>query len=168
MKTRKRKFTRAPLEVRWQRMAARFWAKVDKRGPDECWEWTGMRTVDGYGRIKFDRRRLVASRVLWEITHGENPGDKHVCHKCDNPPCCNPAHLFLGTPLDNVRDMLAKGRCKPPRGEDHAHARLADSQVREIRELLAAGELHRVIAARFGVHKSTISAISIGRIRKSA
>lgn len=83
-----------------------FWAKVDRRGPDECWEWTTGRERYGYGHSVLG----TASRVAWELTNGPIPDGQRVLHSCDNPPCCNPRHLFLGTQLDNVRDMMAKGR----------------------------------------------------------
>lgn len=93
-------------------MEERFWPKVAKRGPDECWEWTASRTPQGYGKI--GRRKgespAIASRVSWEMHNGPIPDGLHVLHRCDNPPCVNPAHLFLGTNADNQRDMRAKGR----------------------------------------------------------
>jgi hypothetical protein len=89
----------------------RFWGRVDKSaGPDACWPWTGSRRGGGYGRVTVNGRSTSASRVAYELTHGTIPDGKHVCHTCDNPPCCNPAHLWVGTPADNTRDMLSKGR----------------------------------------------------------
>lgn len=91
-------------------LADLFWHLVDKRGPDDCWPWQGSLYV-GYGRIKDGQRgRVGAHRVSWELHHGPIPDGLWVLHRCDNPPCVNPAHLFLGTPGDNVRDMHAKGR----------------------------------------------------------
>lgn len=95
-------------------LADRFWAKVDKRGPDECWLWTGCRKkAFGYGKIgegRMGQRTLLAHRVSWEITNGSIPDGAMVLHRCDNPPCVNPRHLFLGDQLDNMRDMVSKGR----------------------------------------------------------
>lgn len=89
----------------------RFWLKVDRRGPDECWRWLAAKDPRGYGRVGTDPGAIALShRVAYALTHGELPNDKFVCHRCDNPPCCNPGHLFLGTCLDNNRDMYAKGR----------------------------------------------------------
>lgn len=82
----------------------------DKRGPDECWPWTGTMRNNGYGAIRFQRIEMVATRAVMTAIHGPIPGDLIVCHKCDNPPCVNPKHLFIGTYRDNVLDMLAKGR----------------------------------------------------------
>ena len=86
----------------------RFWAKVERRGGDECWLWLGACDSAGYGRTT--KAAIPAHRLAWELTFGEDPGDLFVCHHCDNPPCCNPAHLFLGTSGDNSRDSVAKGR----------------------------------------------------------
>lgn len=89
----------------------RFWGKVNRIGFEECWEWMAARDPNGYGRIGGKRPRAeLAHRVAYRLTRGDIPLGLHVCHSCDNPPCCNPNHLFLGTDLDNNRDMRAKGR----------------------------------------------------------
>lgn len=100
-----------------ERRRARFWRQVDRRGPDECWPWLG--TIDrlGYGRFAIDVVPMIASRVMWVVTNDCQPAGL-VCHKCDNPPCVNPAHLWLGTSADNTHDMIAKGRA---RGQDRTH-----------------------------------------------
>lgn len=90
-------------------VAERFWSKVDKRGPAECWPWIGGRSKAGYGRFGIGRRARVASRVAFAITHRRQP-DGIICHSCDNPPCVNPAHLWEGSTLDNSLDALSKGR----------------------------------------------------------
>lgn len=88
-----------------------FWRRVDRSGgPDACWPWMRVPSTGGYGLAKYKGRRRIASRVAWELTNGPIPGGMQVLHHCDNPPCCNPAHLFLGTVADNVADMIAKGR----------------------------------------------------------
>lgn len=88
----------------------RFWAKVDRRGPDECWPWTGATQQTGYGRFRVDGRLQGAHRVAYVLTHGHLRPGAHVLHRCDTPGCCNPSHLFLGTHADNMADKEAKGR----------------------------------------------------------
>jgi hypothetical protein len=93
---------------------ARFHALYVRGGADECWIWLGARSPLGYGRFRRDGRAQIASRVAYELAHGPIPDGRLVCHRCDNPPCVNPGHLFLGTDADNVRDMRRKGRAPRP------------------------------------------------------
>lgn len=87
----------------------RFWEKVDKTG--DCWEWTGFKNRQGYGQFQVSTKNgQPAHRVSFELANGKIPDGMHVCHKCDNPPCVRPDHLFLGTPSDNMKDMVKKGR----------------------------------------------------------
>ncbi len=86
----------------------RFFQKVSKT--DNCWLWLANKDNDGYGRIKIKGKTLLAHRVSWNIHFGQIPEEMNVLHRCDNPPCVNPLHLFLGTVLDNVRDRDSKGR----------------------------------------------------------
>jgi hypothetical protein len=95
----------------------RFWDKVRMGLPDECWEWRASTNSYGYGKFGIVGRVLGAHRIAWELSHGPVPEGQCVLHRCDNPPCCNPAHLFLGTQADNMRDCKAKGR--NPHGERH-------------------------------------------------
>lgn len=129
----------------------RAWPKVDKRGPDECWPWTGSK-YNGYGYIANRYGSGLATRVIVETVLQEPlPDWLHVCHKCDNPPCCNPAHLFLGTDADNTADKVAKGRhC---RHEKRPKAKLTMEKARQIR--VATGSL-REIAKAFGVGQTVI------------
>lgn len=141
----------------------RFWAKVDVRGLGECWEWRAGRFHDGYGYIRGDRHgpSLRAHRVSWELHYGRVPNGLFVCHHCDNPPCVNPRHLFLGTPLENTRDAAVKGLL--PTGEKNAAARLTERQAVEIRSLHRAGANQYQLAELFGVSQSTISRTVNGR-----
>ena len=145
----------------------RFWSKVDKSG--ECWLWRGARNKSGYG-IFWNiaaKRRERAHRVAWELTNGPIPRGRNACHRCDNPPCVRPDHLFIGSHADNAKDMWGKGRARhftgrPQGGElNYAH-KLTDQGVREIRRLRAEGLLHREIAARLGVHQATVSCVLRG------
>lgn len=124
-----------------------------------CWEVSGHRMNKGYVQIACGRgRKMLAHRLAWFLRHGD-PGEWCVLHRCDNPPCVNPAHLFLGTRADNNRDMWAKGRGnrERPRGEAAHHAKLSDRQVEEIRRLYAAGRYtQRQLAERFGIVQSHV------------
>jgi predicted XRE-type DNA-binding protein len=95
------------------------WARVDKHGPDECWPWAGACFTHGYGAARYRGATWVVHRLVWTLTHGPIPPGLFVCHTCDNPPCCNPAHLWLGTIADNNADKVRKGRANTPRGERH-------------------------------------------------
>lgn len=88
----------------------RFWAKLNRRGPRECWEWSGCKNENGYGQLYANGSARGAHRVAWELMRGAIPDGRSVLHRCDNPACCNPDHLFLGDHTANMRDMVAKGR----------------------------------------------------------
>lgn len=140
--------------------AADFWARVDRRGgPDACWPWLGTRTGDGYGCIRWQRRQRRAHRVAYELTHGPILDGLWVLHSCDVRLCQNPAHLRVGTHDDNMRDKTERGRNRAPRGEEHANHVLTAKNVREIRELYAAGETVGLIAWRFGMPHGVVSRI---------
>lgn len=151
-----------------ERFASRFWGYVSRGEPGECWEWNGYRHSFGYGMISRvgQHTMLTAHRVSWELTNGPIQDGKQVLHKCDNPPCCNPAHLFLGTHLDNMADAVAKGRLSFPvmRGESNPKARLTEGQVVEIRKRYAAGGISiRKLAAEYGVTFAPVQLIIAGK-----
>jgi len=110
----------------------RFWEKVDVRGKDDCWEWTGTKSHRKYGNFWFVETVIGAHRFSWMMDNGEIPEGMYVCHKCDNPGCVNPSHLFLGNCTDNMQDAAKKGRIA--RGERRHGAKLTESQVGLIRK----------------------------------
>jgi hypothetical protein len=145
--------------------AERFWCKVDRRGPDECWEWQAARSEHGYGAFGltgFGSGKVPAHRWSYAETVGPIPDGMHVCHRCDNPPCVNPQHLFVGTLADNMRDMVEKGRSL--KGERHNLAQLTEAQVLAIRQAWAdGGETQTQIAERFNTNKANVSQIVRGK-----
>lgn len=134
-------------------IAERFWPKVDKRGPDECWPWKASVTHQGYGHTNVNGRTAAAHRVSYELSTGPIPEGLGVLHRCDNPRCVNPAHLFLGTPADNTADMMAKQRTNNPKGEWHHAAKLTPDAVVAIR---ADNRDVPVIAGQYGVSEGAI------------
>lgn len=128
-------------------------------GPDACWPWIGQRSPRGYGRVVISQKHWRAHRLAYVTWIGPLADDLLVCHHCDNPPCCNPAHLFLGAHLDNQRDKWTKGRgvINAAYGESSGAARLTEAKVREMRARYIAGESSLQLAARFGVNKNTIA-----------
>ena len=144
---------------------ARFWAKVEKRGPDDCWEWTGCKAF-GYGQFRLNGKAARANRVVWQIVHGAIPAGLVVCHRCDNPSCVNPAHLFLGTHADNVADKMNKGRYRNgvSLGENHGMHILSEKDVLEIRRLYRnGGYSYSDLGQRFRVSRMQIGRIVNGQ-----
>lgn len=139
----------------------RFLARVHKTGG--CWEWTGYRQKGrGYGFLSFNGEKFRAHRVSWELHNGPIPDGLHILHRCDNPPCVNPEHLFLGTHVDNMTDMVAKGRARGVPGHHHG-ARFPIEVVREVRVLAAVGGLTQSqIGRRFGVSQMQVCNIIRG------
>ncbi len=136
----------------------RFWSKVGVHEVDECWEWQAGKDRDDYGQFWITNTNWRAHRVAWILTFGPIPKGLHCCHHCDNPGCCNPYHLFLGTAKDNAVDAARKGR--KARGEGHGNSKLTKEEVLEIRKLHAAGEVTLDdLADEFGVSNVAISRI---------
>lgn len=159
----RRKVHREPIDA-----IAKFWRNVEVRGPDECWRWTGRTDRDGYGRFCVRRKTRGAHRIAFTDSQGEDIDSLHstvlVCHSCDTPCCCNPAHLFTGTSLDNNRDRTEKGRSA--KGADQHLSKLDDSRVRRIRELSEKGFMQVELALMFGVTQGTIGKILRGETWK--
>lgn len=147
-------------------LATRLWAKIAKAGPGDCWPWQGSPDANGYGRIgaggKYGKS-LLAHRAAYESAVGPIPPGLHVLHRCDNPPCCNPAHLWAGTDADNNADMIAKGRkrWRASQGTAHGCAKLTDAQVLAIRS--APGK-QRDIAKEYGVSQTTVNYIKLRKL----
>lgn len=140
---------------------ARFWSKVKIGSPDECWEWQAHRNNKGYGVLGIKRDIFLAHRISWAIKFGDLKG-KCALHKCDNPACVNPNHLFSGTMKENMDDKMAKGRYKKgitPKGMSNYLAKLKDADIPIIREMCDAGISTHVIGAKFGVTSKTIWAV---------
>lgn len=136
------------------------WKRIDKRGPDECWPWQAALNAYGYGVLRMEGKVVMATRAVWRETHGPIPDGMCLCHTCDNRACCNPAHLWLGTRGDNLRDMCAKGR------HGRGNLKLSDDAVRS---LLADNESSGVaLAARYGVSPSLVSMIRRGKHRRAS
>ncbi len=147
--------------VRQRKPASRLWDRVDKScGADACWLFTGSLNSSGYGHLTIDGKYVGAHRLAWELTNGPIPDELHVLHNCpggDNPACCNPSHLFLGTHADNMADMLRKRTGKGTK--DSAPGKLNWDNVREIRRMIEDGYALRFIARQFRVSPKTICMI---------
>jgi len=147
-------------------LEAYFEARTE-RGPGEnpCLVWTGTHDAAGYGRMKQGRKQRIAHRVAWEMANGPIPDGMYICHHCDNPPCVDVSHLFLGTPADNMHDMDRKGRrvAVGLKGSANRTAKLSEPDVVVIRERSKTGEGARRLAAAFGVSRSAIRFVVSGR-----
>ena len=139
-----------------------FWRKVNKNGPNGCWVWTAATKQAGYGMIGFKTKLCLAHRLSWELHNGPIPNGLCVLHKCDNPPCVNPNHLFLGSRKDNNLDKIKKGRSPNLKGSNSGRAVLIESQILEIRELLKTDLTQQEIGNLYGVSRSTIKEIKCG------
>lgn len=149
-----------------KKQKARFLAKLDKSG--DRWMWTGyvMPAPDGYGMFRVGGRMQVSHRVSWTIHNGAIPDGMSVLHRCDNAPCVNPRHLFVGTQKDNMRDCAKKGRTWPQRnpglvkrGEGHGAAKLSAADVRKTRKTYGSGQSQAKFGELFGITQTAISSI---------
>jgi hypothetical protein len=157
-------------KIEWtDELKKRFWSYVRIGEPDECWPWKGGLFTNGYGQFRFGKKKLKAHRCAYILTNGLFPrGKPKGLHSCDNPPCCNPAHIFPGTLSDNARDRHSKGRAAPCvlcplRGEENPSAKLCVGQILEIRAFAQSGESQRKIAQKYNVSQSQIGNIVKGR-----
>ena len=150
-----------------QTLAERFWSRVDKLGPTDCWNWSGYTNANGYGQFSI-KGHILAHRASWIINIGPLPEGEGwhgtcVLHHCDNPACVNPDHLFIGSNQDNVDDMNRKGRAVHPptyRGESHPLSKVTECAVMQIRKYYAAGGCtQKWLASIYGVNHTQISAI---------
>ncbi len=148
----------------------RFWSKVNKAGPNDCWEWTGARTPDGYGFMfagplyEIDTRWVRSNRLSYEMHKGPIPEGLSVLHHCDNPPCVNPAHLYAGTQQQNVKDRATRKRGKEHRqgGESNDNAKLTEADIPTIIEMVRAGKRQGVVGTIFGISQQHVSRIVHG------
>lgn len=158
-----------PIPRLTSREAELFWRKVKVIYPiQNCWEWQAALNNKGYGVFTIGPHghttSYLAHRLAYSLIH-KDPGSKKCCHHCDNPRCCNPTHIFVGTQSENVSDMISKGRKIQVRGESHPRTRLTWEQVLEIRELYipakrgGKGNGSFALAERFGISISHLLAI---------
>jgi hypothetical protein len=144
-------------------LRSRIFRSISINPQSGCWEWQKYRHEQGYGIVAVGGRNMKAHRVVWVLWFGPIPASKVVMHKCDNPCCCNPLHLSIGTQADNVADMLHKGRAHDRRGENGSIAKLTQHAVLSIKQRRSDGERVAVLAAEYGVKPSTIYQVLSGR-----
>ena len=161
--------------IKFKSLEERFWSKVNIKSNNECWNWIAGIGTHGYGSFKYNGKNTGSNVMAWILTNGEIKNNLWVLHSCDNKLCCNPNHLFLGTALNNNRDMFSKGRnvvalkTNPKlaaRGENVAGAKLKEFQVIEIREKLLKGSSELSIAKEYNVSPPTIRDIKSNRTWK--
>lgn len=146
----------------FEQRCVEFWERIDRGDASACWIWRGAtNSRSGYGNYTHDGRVLHAHRFAWMIVHGREsiPADAVVRHRCDNPPCVNPAHLEVGTQADNMQDKVRRGRCGSARGEAVGNAKLTADKVREIRRLHRADIGVVDLAAAYGVSHHAIHCV---------
>jgi hypothetical protein len=149
-------FKRKPAEER-------FWDKVNKNTGTDCWHFTGSIAYNGYGQFKFNGKIIKAHRFSYELNKGPIPDGMCILHACDNRLCVNPDHLSIGTQRDNVYDMINKNRKAIQKGSLNGMSKLTEDQVKLIKRRIASGEKQVNLAKEYGVNKSQITEIKIGR-----
>jgi hypothetical protein len=138
----------------------RLWKKVKVGSRNDCWPWTGATNEEGRGNLGIGKKTYLASRVIYQLTYGVDPGPLDVTHRCDNPPCCNPRHFALDTHLGNMRQMYSRKRRPHPVGERNGSAKLTVKDIRRIRRLR--GKVTQVaLAKEYGVSQVRISQIQL-------
>jgi hypothetical protein len=136
----------------------RYWDNVEVKTKEECWIWEGRKNSKGYGTIGYKKKRILATRTSYYYHYGKFENKLFVCHRCDNPICVNPHHLFLGNQKDNIQDMLAKGRNNPLKGSKQASSKLNEEKVSQIRSLYLNTEItEKELAIKFGVSETAIA-----------
>jgi hypothetical protein len=152
----------------------RFWLSVKRGVESDCWEWAGYRQPRrGYGLYStvktsnHPRRQARAHRIAYMLANGVSvlPASTYVCHACDNPPCCNPGHLYAGDQSTNMTDMWGRDRRRKPTGRNgFCRRKLTEEQVQHVKQRYAAGGItHRALADELGVARETVSRIFQGR-----
>lgn len=171
-----------PAKIPLENLPSHFWARVDVRAKNECWNWTGAVTSGGYGNLTYGGVSAQAHRVAYMLSKGgislqtkyREPGwaathRKFVLHTCDNRVCCNPNHLYLGSLSKNMDDAYARGRKTPQKGHTHANSKLTKSQANRIRSLYVGGEYTQAeLAEIFGVSQVCVSLVVRGKTYKES
>jgi len=136
----------------------RFWSKVKVSQANKCWPWLGVSDLNNYGQFRMEGKTIRSARVAFYLRNGEWPDN--ACHTCDNPICCNPSHIFSGTRQENMSDMIAKGRHKADRGENHGGSVLTDDFVIKIRSEYKNENISMSkLAQKYGCSFSTIQRV---------
>jgi hypothetical protein len=152
-----------------------LWSKVDKKGEDDCWNWMGYKTSEGYGRTWINEHGYYAHRVIFDLAYpntitlnapSSTADSGFLLHTCDNPSCCNPKHLFVGTHADNMADKVAKGRSPDFSGDKGPRAKLSMTQAREARELRKNGASVKDLAKQFGLSLPSMKTLLSGKSYK--
>lgn len=153
----------AQLFCKFHSLEKRYWDNVDQKSDNECWEWKAAKTKAGYGIIYYDKKNRFAHRLSLEFQGINIPEKMYVCHKCDNPPCVNPNHLYVGTPYQNSQDKVNRNR--HPKGDRHYNYKLSENDVLEIRKLFLNGVFQSDIARLFNINASYVSDIINNKAR---